>query len=525
MFLINTLLRTFVECQTDIDLNPIPWLTSQLKVLLQQRKAAHRKAMANPSDKTLLWKYRQIRRSGTLLNRRLKEHYYINLLRKNASNPRQHWAVIKTVTGMKPTVTNVQVSATQLSNFFSTTVACSSRQPLSLPEGPRLKNCLATFKKVTAPEVQTDLQHLSCVKATGSDGIPSIVLKSCSEILASSVTDLFNESLEAGEIPDIYKLAKVTPILKRGDPDNASNYRPISLLPIASKVLERIVLRRCKVYFRHHPERGLPPEQFAYRTNHSCDDLLSLVINDWHRAMDKKLVTGVVFVDVRKAFDSVSHQTLINELFSCGVTGIALQWFQSFLENRWQTVSTGNTHSSKVPCQQGVPQGSVLGPFLFSLYLRSLPDALASSQVRIRLFADDICIYFSHRDVSNIVQVLEQSLQIVVTWLSDKRLTVNCSKSEVMFVRSHRSTLPPIAVHCSGATLTPVPQVKYLGIVIDEFVTFSQQVSALHRDISAKLARFHRGRSLSCKAYSERRLVSALAYLYIADVSYQDLSN
>ena len=222
-------------------------------------------------------------------------------------------------------------------------------------------------------------------------------------------------------------------------------------------------------------------------------------------------------MDIRKAFDSVSHQTLINELFSCGVNGVVLQWFQSFLENRWQSVTVGSSQSEKLPCQQGVPQGSVLGPFLFSLYLRHLPAVISSSSVKLRLFADDICIYFSHKDINTVVTELERSLLEIVTWLSEKGLVVNGSKSDVMFVRSQRSTVKlDVSVRCAREALTPVSQVKYLGIILDEFLTFSPQISYLQRDISAKLASFRRGRSClplkACKLFYTGYIQSKLEY-------------
>ena len=174
---------------------------------------------------------------------------------------------------------------------------------------------------------------------------------------------------------------------------------------------------------------------------------------------------------------------------------MSLKWFCSFLENRWQAVTIGTGQSVKAPCQQGVPQGSVLGPFLFSLYLRDLPTVISSNEVKLGLFADDICIYCSGDDLNHAVSVLELSLEEIVTWLSHKSLKVNCTKSEVTFVWSQRVPAPKIAVRCDGEDLKPVSQVKYLGLVIDECLTFSAHVHAVHQDISAKLANFYRGRS------------------------------
>ena len=205
----------------------------------------------------------------------------------------------------------VPVSCSQLSAFFSGTVSCPSRQTLHLPVGLQLEHCLSEFTSVTPTCVEYALERLSTVKVGGPDSIGTSLVKSCRQVLAPSLANLYNESLESGEVPDIYKLAHITPVYKSGSQHEVSNCRPISLLPVASKVLERLILSQCKSYFNRQPERGLPSEQFAYRRNHSCDDLLTIVINDWQRAIDKQKITGVVFVDVCKAFDSVNNQTLL----------------------------------------------------------------------------------------------------------------------------------------------------------------------------------------------------------------------
>ena len=470
---------------------PQPWVTQGLKALLQKRRYAHRRALKNPQNKQLLWKYRNIRREGTLMNRRLREQYYLNLLRTTAYKPRLHWRVIKEVTQRQKVYTTPAAPIDELSSFFGKTVGNSSRAQLLCPQGPLPEQSLSAFTEITSQSVEMALKRLPTAKASGSDGIPPTLLRSLAEELSPTLANLFNESLSDCTVPCLYKIANVTPILKEGNPGSTTNYRPVSLLPICSKLLERFVFLQCRAYFWKFPTLGLPPEQFAYRRGHSCEDLLSIVINDWHKAMDAGKVTGVLFIDVRKAFDSVSHQQLLECLFDAGIGGGVLSWFSSYLENRFQRVVIGSNQSCLRPCQQGVPQGSVLGPFLFALYLRHLPSALQGTRVTVRLFADDICVYFSHESVHAVVQELELALGILHKWLLAKSLVINGDKSELLLVRSSRFVVPSdLCVRYGSICLTPSATVRYLGILIDCHLTFSDQVAALKRDIGGRMASF-----------------------------------
>ena len=435
---------------------PKPWMNHELRGLLRSRKLAHRKALSRPQDKDALWKYRHIRRQGTILNRRLKHQYYIDLLTACKSNPHTHWKVIKHITGTARLNIAPKAPINQLSNFFASTVASTTRYDLSLPYGPLPKNAFCDFSPVSHSTISYELKNIKSTKATGSDKIPAVVLKACHEEVCSTIANLFNESFEAAQVPNLYKLAHVTPIHKQGSRTEAANYRPISLLPVASKVLERLVLRQVQRHMLREDCEPLPKEQFAYRRHHSCEDLLLSTINDWHRALDRKQVTGVLFVDIKKAFDSVHHQQLIQDLFSCGVGGKALEWFTDYLSQRRQKVVVGHDESAASPCERGVPQGSVLGPYLFSIYLRSLPDALSHHAVKFRLFADDICIYLSHKDPSHIAACLSEVLNDLKAWLGSRSLEINPSKSQLMYVRGQTiPNGPPITFH--GHTLLAKP--------------------------------------------------------------------
>ena len=218
-------------------------------------------------------------------------------------------------------------------------------------------------------EVENMLKYLNTAKVSGLVGVPPYFLKHCSASLAPKLILIINESLATRIVPDIFKVAKVCPFFKNGDPYHARNYRPISLLPIMSKLLEKVVRRQPVKHVQLSSNTpGLPAEQFACRSNRSCEDALALVINNMQLMLDERSVCGVVFANMSKAFDSVQHSALIQDLQELGVSGIPLKWFCSSVSSRFQRVPTAVATAENVRYSIGVPQRSVLGPLLFRLY-------------------------------------------------------------------------------------------------------------------------------------------------------------
>ena len=235
-----------------------------------------------------------------------------NLSYQSLWDPRSLWNTINALTGRMKTRTPPQASVKDLSDFFASVVTDPNR-PIQLTEpgtttAPhRLLDC---FQKVEESTVLELLQNIDDRKSAGSDGLPGCSLKNYAKDLMPSVTQLINASLTSSELPTPLKLATVSPIFKNGDPSLATQYRPISLLPLVSKLLEKVVARQLRSYLEEFSI--IPKEQFAYRQHHSTEDALVYAINNFLMAKDQGLYTGLVFVDMSKAFDRVEHQTLIN---------------------------------------------------------------------------------------------------------------------------------------------------------------------------------------------------------------------
>ena len=289
--------------------------------------------------------------------------------------------------------------------------------------------------------------------------------------------------------------AHVRPIHKRGDRSVSSNYRPISLLPHMSKLLEHIVHDQLIRYIQNAPPalQHLPAEQFAYRRGHSCEDLLTCVTNDWMLALDKGDYVVAAFLDMSKAFDTVNHNMLLQELLEIGIGGVALQWFHSYLTNRQQCVVTKTQQGQPYTSNRGVPQGSVLGPFLFNLSVRKLPAV--PKHCKARQYADDVSLYRAGKNVQNLCKDLTEDIIKVKEFLATRGLMLNSSKTQLVVFRPKSKPLDPdVNVQIEDVTITPSAHVKYLGIVLDEHLSFGVHIAQLERKIGCKLGMFRKVR-------------------------------
>ena len=253
---------------------------------------------------------------------------------------------------------------------------------------------------------------------TGPDEIPPRILKECAHQIAPSLCLLFNQSLQHGSIPKEWKLANIIPIHKKGDISNVENYRPISLLSVISKVLKRCVLKK----LRDHLMSLISSAQHGFIPGRSCTTQLVEVLHYIGSILDSGKQTDMIFMDMSKAFDKVSHTALINKLRKYNIGGSLLQWFTSYLHDRQQRVTTLGATSSQKPVCSGVPQGSILGPILFLLYVNDLPDAVTNSTVAC--FADDTKIFRRIDSITDAI-LLQDDLNNLESWSKTSDLMFN----------------------------------------------------------------------------------------------------
>lgn len=477
-----------------------PWFTSDLWYIIKRRNRAHRKWIATKSRDDYAY-YSDIRRAATRLNRQLKQEYYQDQLTRVRGKPGQTWKVINHITGRTRSSPAPQCSAAELGNVFANIVHDPHRPTCLVPPvGPELVCGIRQFSPVSIASVRKLLQNLNSQKATGSDGIPASLLKSCCDLLAPSLSLVFNRSLSEGYVPSAMKHANITPLFKGGDSKTPTNYRPVSLLSIVSKILERVVHNQLSAYLQNF--NLYPRNQFGFRKQHSTEDALVHVTEEFRRSKDVGNSSGAVLVDLSKAFDKVQHQTLICDLFNLGISGPVLNWFISYLSGRKQRVKFGNCHSNQFCCTSGVPQGSVLGPLLFVLYVRDVASEIDVYNVHTAQFADDILLYKSRKDVPTLQSNLSSAVTHLSKWLASRNLVLNDRKTQVLFIPATTTMPRTLSVHCSGVLLQQVDSAKYLGAYIDSDLKCNNMVDYIIKKAAPKIAVLFRNRhclSLQCR--------------------------
>jgi hypothetical protein len=314
------------------------------------------------------------------------------------------------------------------------------------------------------------MNNMKNKSSSGHDSLSSKLIKETSTAILAPLTHILNLSLKHGIVPSKMKLAKVLPIFKSGETSHISNYRPISLLPAFSKVLEKIVYARLFKYLSKH--NILIPEQYGFRESLSTD----LAILELQDRVAGFMASGSwclgLFLDLSKAFDTINHSILLSKLESYGVRGVALDWFKNYLCGRKQYCTVNSTISDTMQITCGVPQGSILGPLLFLVYINDIQTVI--KQGKPILFADDTNIIYSHENLDNLCSIVNSELEIITNWFLANRLSVNASKTKyILFHTPNRQNLAnttPIKI--SGQALERVQSIKFLGVLIHEHLSW-----------------------------------------------------
>ena len=269
--------------------------------------------------------------------------------------------------------------------------------------------------------------------AAGFDNIYMDIVKKTIDIICKPLAHIINLSLSNGVVPKQLKIARVLPIFKSGDQELYVNYRPVSVLPVISKLMEKVVYKRLYSYLIKN--NILFHNQYGFRKNVSTSHALIHLYDKISEAIDKKEITIGVFIDLSKAFDTVNHEILLKKLQYYGIRGVALNWFEDYLSDRQQFVNYNGHLSSFRQVKCGVPQGSVLGPLLFLIYVNDICNVLTSSSLDIILFADDTSIFFSCNDLNTLSFTLNNELNKLSDWFSANKLSVNIKKSKYIVFR------------------------------------------------------------------------------------------
>lgn len=348
------------------------------------------------------------------------------------------------------------------------------------------------FYAVSNSEVQRVVMSFPSDKAPGYDKIPMSVIKDALPCILPILTLIVNRSLLSSVFPVAWKTSEVVPIPKDGDHEMANNNRPVSLLPATSKVCERIALNQLTSYMKKN--NRLTEHQSGNKVMHSCETLNVFMTDKALEAMDSKKLMLMVLLDLSKAFDSLDHAILLVKLKSLGLSHGALEWFRSYLTERSQFVRIGSEVSDLENTAYGVPQGSILGPALFSIYLNDLPTIPHFGS--LESYVDDSKLYLSFpvKDTNIITQKINEDLSLIASWCCHNHLLINPDKTKllVMGTRQMLQKLPHFYITLLGKEITPVTSARDLGIQMDETLSYNEHVTKITSTCMASLCQINR---------------------------------
>jgi len=406
-------------------------------------------------------------------------------------NKRRTKEIVREIVSNGVEVQDRQVIADTFIEYFSNigvqldrNIPCAQSSPLDFM-GASSPNSI--FIQPSLPAEITSIVHSLPTKSSNFNAVPVFIFKQIIDIVSPVISNLFNRSINTGVFPDCLKLARVVPIYKSGDRCNTNNYRPISILPVLSKVFEKIMFIRLQSFIKSN--NLLNDHQFGFREKSSTSDAVSQFLDFVFESFNAKISLLAVFLDFSKAFDTVNHQILCTKLHHMGFRGVALEWFRSYLANRKQFVDIGGTFSQSSEVRMGVPQGSVLGPVLFLLYINDMHRA--PRNLNLVHFADDTTVFHFHENVDILTREVNSGLDQLNVWFRVNRLSLNVSKTSYMLFTDGNLIVDPV-VSISGRVLQRVKESKFLGIWLDEKLSFAQHIGTLCKSVSQVVGMLNR---------------------------------
>ena len=373
---------------------------------------------------------------------------------------------------------------------------------------------LQSFEPATESEIRKIIMSSKSTSCS-IDPIPTFLLKSSIDVLVPIITKIVNLSLENSTVPLELKQALILPLLKKVclDKEIYKNYRPISNLAFISKIIERVVAARIK----DHMDTNMLHEilQSAYKGMHSIETALVKVQDDVLHAMDRNKGMLLVLLDLSAAFDTVDHDILLNRVERrLGISGSALAWLRSYLEGRTQKVCINNESSDPWELLFGVPQGSVLGPILFTIYTLPVADILKKHNVMYHCYADDTQIYLSCsvKNIQQAKQQMEQCIDEIRSWMSSNYLRLNDDKTEIVFIgrKSLVSKVGPVSLRIGNVSIGSTVQARNIGMIVDNVLNLKSHVNTI-----CKGAWFHLRNVGFIKQYLDRNTCEKLLHAFV----------
>lgn len=497
-----------------------PWVTPGILRCLRHRDSLHAKLRASPTDMTLVVVYKRYRNHCTNILKKLKIAYEKNELEKAGKDTKKTWEVIGNITNHKKKKVLPQdlvqgsqdpIAATENVNIFFANVGKqlaekfkSDHDTMDIDYSTESSKRCNSFALIETDEqeVETIIKSLKTECSIGWDDISTQVIKQNMKHLIAPITHICNLSFKTAVFPKALKKSVILPIYKNGDKSSVTNYRPISILPVLSKILERLMNNRLVKYLEKYDL--LASNQYGFRRGRSTSDAVSNLNDYIVKALDQGEKCLAIFLDLSKAFDTVSVPLLLQKLERLGVRDKQLKLFESYLGERYQCVKIGNYTSSDQPVSYGVPQGSILGPTLFLTYINDICQTRIDNG-KVITFADDTALIFKGKSWVEVFKDAQTGFDKVSDALAKNLLTINPQKTKYLKFSLSKRTLPDSTLQllshdfncsyktmqsCQCTVLECCQEIKYLGIIIDSKLSYRPHINQLVTRVRKLIAVF-----------------------------------
>ena len=487
-----------------------PWITKGLLNKIHKRDLIKKKAISS-NDHEMWEQFKCARNQANNAIKQAKKRYFSDNLKVSKGNPRKTWNLINELTSRNTSkstnILEIQVDnrtisspgdmAEAFNDHFTNIGQVLAQEVPSAEVNPEfyLSHTDKAFhlKTPSLDVVFNLLRNIDEKKATGLDMIPSKLLKMAASIVTPSLTAIFTKSIITGIYPTEWKMARVTPVFKKGEKSDLNNYRPISVITVVSRVFEKIVYDQLYQYLNDN--QLLSSCQSGFRSLHSTLTALLEATNSWSVSIDNGFLNGVVFIDLKKAFDTIDHEIILRKLSYFGADQATAKWFQSYLSNRTQRCNVNGNLSTASTVTCGVPQGSILGPLLFLMYINDLPNCLRVAAPR--MFADDTSITLSAKTVADLKLAVTSELNNLTCWLRANKSSLNVAKTELMIIGSRQrlnTQCEEINISIDDRTIKRVDHIKSLGLTIDAQLSWSKHVDEISKKVSSAIGALKRVR-------------------------------
>ena len=477
-----------------------PWMSKGLYKCHKKQQQLYKITLKQSSTDVEQQRYKTYRNKLKQIQRKAKEDYYKAKCIEYRNNTSRLWKMINKMTNKTNDKTDIieclkvgnqdyyehKLIAEEFAKHFSSVGKKFAEQIGSpskdinhylayIPNNPKS----IFMQPVTIQEIENLINNLPNKKSSGYDNLSNVLLKQIKPSIINPLTLICNNSIKEGEFPHDMKAADVSPLHKSKERHVVTNYRPISLLITLSKILEKVVYSR--VYNFLVETDQLYQSQYGFRSGHSCQNAISELVGTILKNQEENKITIGVFIDLSKAFDTLSHDILLNKLGKYGIRGTTLKWFESYLSNRSMRVKIQNNigemeYSTYHPLTYGTPQGSCLGPLLFLIFINDLHYSVTYGTSL--LFADDTTIIHSHKNLRYLKWTVETDLNNLMDWFKANKLTLNLDKTVCMLFDSKAKAIK-LNLNIGDYILQTSETVKFLGVWIDEKLAWTKHTSLL----------------------------------------------